>query len=150
MSAKFCALAFTRRCCAFSKHTVPFAGARVCQSWIRHQTCACRFANPTNLNGKSGWIFVNDPDNVQYISVANAKNYTTRYLPVRSCSDVNYLKGGVVFRIFINLQQMERESLVPRGNTIVNIEPCASRLFIVPLFSGDSLLRSLTSDTLSQ
>ena len=93
MSAKSCALAFMRQCYAFLKNMVPFAGTRISQSWMRQQTSFLRrFANPTNLNGKSGWIFVNDPDNVQYISVANAKNYTTRYLPVRSCSCVCCLK----------------------------------------------------------
>lgn len=41
-----------------------------------------RFANPANLNGASGWLFVNDPDDIEYVCTANVKNYTLRYLPV--------------------------------------------------------------------
>lgn len=41
----------------------------------------CRFANPTNLNGKSGWLFINIPDDIQYICSVNNRNYTARYLP---------------------------------------------------------------------
>lgn len=41
----------------------------------------CRFANPANLNGASGWLFVNNPDDIQYISTSNVRNYMMRYLP---------------------------------------------------------------------
>eukprot|EP00210_Caulerpa_lentillifera_P007260 g6946.t1 len=41
----------------------------------------CRFANPTNLNGKSGWLFVNIPNDIQHICSVNNRNYTARYLP---------------------------------------------------------------------
>ncbi|GMH33024.1 hypothetical protein BSKO_00858 [Bryopsis sp. KO-2023] len=40
-----------------------------------------RFANPAKLNGAAGWLFVNDPDDIQYVCTANVKNYTMRYLP---------------------------------------------------------------------
>jgi hypothetical protein len=41
----------------------------------------CRFANPTALNAASGWLFVNDPENVQYLCATNVRNYGRRYLP---------------------------------------------------------------------
>ena len=40
-----------------------------------------RFANPTALNAASGWLFVNDPENVQYLCATNVRNYGRRYLP---------------------------------------------------------------------
>ena len=39
----------------------------------------CRFENPINLNGASGWTFINSPELVQH--VANSPNYSERYLP---------------------------------------------------------------------
>ena len=41
----------------------------------------CRFANPTALNAASGWLFVNNPENVQYLCATNVRNYGRRYLP---------------------------------------------------------------------
>eukprot|EP00803_Ostreobium_quekettii_P009904 evm.model.scf_51.15 EVM.evm.TU.scf_51.15 scf_51:142967-148763(-) len=42
---------------------------------------ACRFANPTDLNGASGWLFINILDDIQYVCTKNTKNYSMRYLP---------------------------------------------------------------------
>lgn len=41
----------------------------------------CRFANPSALNAAAGWLFVNSPDNVQYLCSTNVRNYGRRYLP---------------------------------------------------------------------
>eukprot|EP00884_Botryococcus_braunii_P015417 jgi/Botrbrau1/2559/Bobra.0079s0045.1 len=41
----------------------------------------CRFANPADLNGASGWLFLNDPGDVQWVCATNTKNYSRRYLP---------------------------------------------------------------------
>lgn len=41
----------------------------------------CRFANPANLNGASGWLFVNDLDDIAYVCTKNTRNYLMRYLP---------------------------------------------------------------------
>lgn len=41
----------------------------------------CRFANPTALNAAAGWLFVNSPDDVQYMCSTNVRNYQRRYLP---------------------------------------------------------------------
>lgn len=43
----------------------------------------CRFANPTDLNGASNWVFINSPENVQHVCMDNVRNYQRRYLPVR-------------------------------------------------------------------
>ncbi len=42
---------------------------------------ARRFANPAALNGAAGWVFVNGPDDVQYICATHTRNYAERYLP---------------------------------------------------------------------
>lgn len=47
----------------------------------KHADAECRFANPTALNAASGWLFVNDPENVQYLCATNVRNYGRRYLP---------------------------------------------------------------------
>jgi len=41
----------------------------------------CRFANPANLNAAAGWLFVNGPEDVQYLCSTNVRNYQRRYLP---------------------------------------------------------------------
>jgi len=50
----------------------------------------CRFTNPVNLNGASGWTFVTDPEAVEWICAKHTANYEDRYLP-----DVyGYVTGG--------------------------------------------------------
>jgi hypothetical protein len=41
-----------------------------------------RFANPADLNGATGWLFLNDPGDVQWVCASNTRNYSRRYLPV--------------------------------------------------------------------
>ena len=41
----------------------------------------CRFANPTALNAAAGWLFVNEPNDVQHLCSTNVRNYQRRYLP---------------------------------------------------------------------
>jgi len=41
----------------------------------------CRFANPANLNGASGWLFVNVLDDIAHVCSKNTRNYLMRYLP---------------------------------------------------------------------
>lgn len=40
-----------------------------------------RFANPAKLNAAAGWLFVNGPEDVQYLCSTNVRNYQRRYLP---------------------------------------------------------------------
>lgn len=54
----------------------------------------CRFANPVNLNAAAGWVFVNDPEDIQHICSANTKNYAERYLPVRRTLGGSQEGGG--------------------------------------------------------
>ena len=50
----------------------------------------CRFTNPVNLNGASGWTFVTEPEAVEWICARHTGNYEDRYLP-----DVyGYVTGG--------------------------------------------------------
>lgn len=48
-----------------------------------------QFANPTDLNGASSWVFINSPENVQHVCLDNVRNYTRRYLP--ACSKEPFL-----------------------------------------------------------
>jgi len=53
-----------------------------CAAWTRcRSSLPRRFANPTALNAAAGWLFVNDPENVQYLCSTNVRNYQRRYLP---------------------------------------------------------------------
>ncbi|PRW33565.1 cytochrome P450 [Chlorella sorokiniana] len=36
---------------------------------------------PLQLNGASGWLFVNHPDDIAHVCAANTRNYSERYLP---------------------------------------------------------------------
>lgn len=57
--------------------------------WYTHYTVRLQFANPTDLNGASNWVFINSPENVQHVCLDNVRNYTRRYLPV--CSKEPFL-----------------------------------------------------------
>ena len=53
-----------------------------------------RFANPVRLNAAAGWVFLNDPADIQHVCAANTRNYAERYLPVRGAGAPSLWEGG--------------------------------------------------------
>lgn len=62
-------------------HLLRFTPTSAALAYVTGSLLPYRFANPTALNAASGWLFVNDPENVQYLCATNVRNYGRRYLP---------------------------------------------------------------------
>ncbi|KAL4419812.1 hypothetical protein ABPG75_006910 [Micractinium tetrahymenae] len=40
-----------------------------------------RYANPAALGGAAGWVFLNSPEDIQYVNATNTRNFSERFLP---------------------------------------------------------------------
>jgi hypothetical protein len=71
-----------------------------------------RFANPADLNGATGWLFLNDPGDVHWVCASNTRNYSRRYLPVCAYASLQMVQS---FCSRVCMHMMFHLPLIKRG-----------------------------------